>query len=48
MGFHVTAEGIEDENMEKTMKDIGCDLLQGFYYSKPVPADEFREKYHAL
>lgn len=48
MGFQITAEGIEDENMEKTMREIGCDLLQGFHYSKPVPADEFREKYHAL
>jgi EAL domain-containing protein (putative c-di-GMP-specific phosphodiesterase class I) len=31
--------------MADTMKNIGCDLLQGYLYSKPVPADEFAEKY---
>jgi EAL domain-containing protein (putative c-di-GMP-specific phosphodiesterase class I) len=41
MGFSITAEGIEDENMINTMKSIGCDLLQGYYYSKPVPASDF-------
>ena len=40
MGFSITAEGIEDEDMVNTMKNIGCDLLQGYYYSKPVPASE--------
>ena len=41
MGFSITAEGIEDENMINTMKSVGCDLLQGYYYSKPVPASDF-------
>ena len=41
MGFSITAEGIEDEKMINTMKSIGCDLLQGYYYSKPVPASDF-------
>ena len=45
MGFAITAEGIEDTNMENTMKNIGCDLLQGYYYSKPVPAAEFAKEY---
>ena len=45
MGFSITAEGIEDGNMAETMKRIGCDYLQGYYYSKPLPMDEFREKY---
>ncbi|MCR5722831.1 MAG: EAL domain-containing protein, partial [Lachnospiraceae bacterium] len=45
MGFAITAEGIEDTNMVNTMKDIGCDLLQGYYYSMPVPAVEFAKKY---
>lgn len=44
MGFSITAEGIEDENMVNTMKNIGCDLLQGYYYSKPVPASELAER----
>lgn len=45
MGFAITAEGIEDAYMVDTMKDIGCDLLQGYYYSKPVPAAEFAKEY---
>lgn len=41
MGFNITAEGIENEEMVKIMTDIGCDYLQGYCYSKPVPEEEF-------
>ena len=44
MGFTVTAEGIENAHMAETMKSIGCDYLQGFHYSKPVPMEEFAQK----
>ena len=45
MGFGITAEGIESDDMAKVMKDIGCDYLQGYHYSKPIPVDQFLEKY---
>ncbi|RKM61034.1 EAL domain-containing protein [Butyrivibrio sp. CB08] len=45
MGFGVTAEGIEDEDMAAVMTKVGCDYLQGYYYSKPLPMNEFVEKY---
>lgn len=45
MGFSITAEGIEDTHMLSTMKEIGCDFLQGYFYSKPVPAAEFAKEY---
>ena len=45
MNFGVTAEGIEDESMAEAMKRAGLDLLQGYYYSKPIPMKEFIEKY---
>lgn len=45
LGFEITAEGIEDKTMASTMAEIGCDYLQGFYYSKPLPMDEFLKKY---
>ncbi len=45
MGFSVTAEGIETEEMALRMRDLGCDYLQGYYFSKPLPADEFAKKY---
>ena len=40
-GFSITAEGIEDEKMVETMKELGCDYLQGYHYSRPVPAADF-------
>ncbi|MBQ9233574.1 MAG: EAL domain-containing protein [Lachnospiraceae bacterium] len=37
----VIAEGVEEENQYKTLKDRGCDVIQGYYFSKPLPASEF-------
>lgn len=46
MGFGITAEGIETEEMATKMAAIGCKYLQGFYFSKPLPMDEFINKYY--
>ena len=48
MGFTVTAEGIENLELADAMRDIGCDFLQGFYYSQPIPAEDFATKYTPL
>ena len=45
LGFLITAEGVEDENMAKMMTDIGCDYLQGYYFDRPLTMDEFIAKY---
>ena len=45
MGFTVTAEGIESQEMADAMRDIGCDFFQGFVFSKPLSANDFAEKY---
>ena len=45
MGFTVTAEGIETPEMATTMKEIGCDYLQGYCFSRPIPAEDFVTKY---
>ena len=45
MNFEITAEGIENEQMAEAMKRIGCDYLQGYYYSKPIPMMEYAGKY---
>ncbi|MCR4822536.1 MAG: EAL domain-containing protein [Treponema sp.] len=45
MGFSVTAEGVETLEMVELMKEIGCDYLQGFYFSKPLPSEEFAKTY---
>ena len=45
MGFSITAEGIETQEMADAMAGIGCDYLQGYCFSKPLPMDAFAEKY---
>lgn len=35
------AEGVETAEQLFTLKSMGCDIVQGYYFSKPVPADEF-------
>ena len=37
----LVCEGVETEEMARQLADMGCDYEQGFYYSKPVPEDEF-------
>ena len=41
MDFSITAEGIENKHMADAMKALGCDYFQGFYYSKPLPMEDF-------
>ena len=45
MGLSITAEGIESEEMAQVLTSIGSNYLQGFYFSKPLPPDEFINKY---
>ena len=40
LGFTVTAEGIETINQARILHSMGCEMLQGYYISKPVPAVE--------
>lgn len=37
------AEGVETREQVELLKEIGCDMVQGFYYAKPMPAAEFYE-----
>ena len=41
MGKKILVEGIEDKRSFMKFMDIGCDYIQGFYFSKPLPKDEF-------
>lgn len=41
MRYFVVAEGVETEQMVKDLERLNCQYLQGFYFSKPVPAGEF-------
>lgn len=37
----VIAEGVENREQMELLKSIGCDIIQGYYFSKPLPPEEF-------
>ena len=41
MGAKITAEGVETEEQLKFLRNAGCDYIQGYYYYKPMPENEF-------
>ncbi len=41
----IVVEGIEDINQAEYLKSLGCDLFQGFLYSKPVAQRDFEKKW---
>lgn len=45
LGIDTVAEGVETEDHIRFLRAIGCDKIQGFFYSKPVPLDVILEWY---
>ena len=43
LGVPVVAEGVETEDQLKALKKMGCEIVQGYYFSPPVDADSFAE-----
>jgi diguanylate cyclase (GGDEF)-like protein len=43
LGIGVVAEGVESIEERDLLRSYGCDLVQGFYYSPPLPLNEFLE-----
>ena len=39
----VIAEGVETKEHLNILKNLGCDIIQGYYFSKPLPEIEFEE-----
>jgi len=48
LGLKVVAEGVETETQSRLLKDMGCDALQGYLVSKPLPAEQFAERFLQL
>ncbi len=43
IGLYTVAEGVENSAQLDFLKNSGCDCIQGYYYSRPMPEKDFRE-----
>jgi diguanylate cyclase (GGDEF)-like protein len=43
LGFETVAEGVETEEQFKYLNEISCDIIQGYYLGKPMPADDIEK-----
>ena len=41
IGAEIVVEGVENKETSDWFEEIGCDYIQGFYYAKPMPKQEF-------
>lgn len=46
LGMRVITEGVEKKKQVDMLYDMGCKMFQGYYFSKPIPVDEFEKKYN--
>ena len=44
--MEVITEGVETEQQVQELLEMGCECFQGFYFCRPIPLEEFEEKYH--
>ena len=42
LGMHVVTEGVEDAAQKEYLRAHGCDAIQGYFYSRPLPEKDFR------
>jgi EAL domain-containing protein (putative c-di-GMP-specific phosphodiesterase class I) len=45
LNMTVITEGVETDKQVEFLTKAGCDMFQGYYFSKPVPVEEFESKY---
>ena len=45
LGLETVCEGVETEEHENFLKEIGCNKLQGYYYTKPLPVERIIDRY---
>ena len=44
--IRTVAEGVEDKETVDFLKSVGCSIIQGYYFSKPLPEEEFVKKFN--
>lgn len=45
IGMETITEGVETREQVSRLTEMGCDMFQGFYFSRPVPVDQFEARY---
>lgn len=45
LGISVLCEGVETKEQVDLLRELGCYYVQGYFYSKPIPAEEYMQKY---
>lgn len=45
LGMSVVVEGVETRRQRDFLEGVGCDCIQGYFYSRPIPQQEYEEKY---
>lgn len=48
LNLKTVAEGVETEEQVNILKEVGCDLIQGYYFAKPMPANEIEKEFLIL
>lgn len=43
MEMHVIAEGVETSSQAEFLRNLNCDYMQGYYFAKPMPKDDFEK-----
>ncbi|MGN1089544.1 MAG: EAL domain-containing protein, partial [Huintestinicola sp.] len=43
MEMEIVVEGVETRELAGKLSDLGCEYIQGYYYSRPVPEKDFVE-----
>ena len=44
LNMRTVAEGVEEKNQVDFLAEQGCDMIQGYYYAKPMPGDEYMSR----
>ena len=45
LGIPVIVEGVETQEQRDFLSTVGCDYVQGYYYAKPMPQEEYERRY---